>query len=288
MAPKSILIADSGSTKTAWCLLRPGQVDATCHTAGINPVLQGTDEVLSVLRGELLPQLAEQGAVGEAAPQRIVFYGAGCLPARIPLVAEALQALFPHAVVAVGSDLLGAARALCGHNEGMACILGTGSNSCLFDGAGIVANVSPLGYVLGDEGSGAVLGRCLVGDVLKGILPQPLREDFFDTYRLTADDIIERVYRRPMPNRFLASLAPFLARHRQEEPVRRLLTDNFGRFFRRNVAAYARPELPVHFTGSIAFFFSDELREAAHTEGFVVGRIEREPLLRLADFHRAD
>lgn len=281
-----MLIADSGSTKTAWMLVREGKPDVACHTRGINPVLQTEADIAALLDRELLPALSAQ-AVDTTAVRRVFFYGAGCLPTRRKAVDSALHAVFPVAAVQVDTDLLGAARALCGSAEGIACILGTGSNSCLFDGRRIVRNVSPLGYVLGDEGSGAVLGRCLVGDLLKGCLPDALRACFMEEFDLTPDEIIERVYRRPMPNRFLASLAPFLARHREEPGIRSLLTDNFGAFFRRNVAAYGRTDLPVHFVGSIAYFFSDELNEAARREGFSVGRVEREPLFQLVDFHRS-
>lgn len=285
MKKKITLIADSGSTKTAWVWMQDGQPDGACQTRGINPVLQAEADIAGVVSGELLPALPAQGA-DAALVERVFFYGAGCLPARRGAVESVLRRAFPGADVQVDTDLLGAARALCGESEGIACILGTGSNSCLFDGRDIVKNVSPLGYVLGDEGSGAVLGRCLVGDLLKGCLPDALRTCFLEEFSLTPDEIIERVYRRPMPNRFLASLTPFLFRHREEPGIRRLLTDNFGAFFRRNVAAYGRRDLSVHFVGSIAHFFSDELNEAAGREGFVVGRVERAPLMRLAEFHR--
>lgn len=282
------LIADSGSTKTAWMLMQEGRCDAVCHTRGINPVLQTADEVVQLLEAELLPALPVQDVVAAGTSGRIFFYGAGCLPSRRGAVETALRSLFPEAEIRVDSDLLGAARALCGHAEGIACILGTGSNSCLFNGERIVQNVSPLGYVLGDEGSGAVLGRCLVGDLLKGCLPETLKECFLTAYGLTPEAIIEHVYRRPMPNRFLASFAPFLAQHREEPGIRRLLLDNFRLFFQRNVAAYARPDLAVHCTGSIAFFFADELSEAARREGFALGCIERTPLDGMVAYHRAD
>ena len=178
----------------------------------------------------------------------------------------------------VESDLLGAARALCGRSEGIACILGTGSNSCHYDGTRISANISPLGWILGDEGSGAVLGRRLVGDVLKGEFSPELCEAFTEETGLTRTTIINKVYREPMPNRWLASLVPFLGRHRNDARVRQFLIDEFRRFLRRNVAKYQRLDLPVHFVGGIASSYQDELAEALRLEGMQLGRILKRPI----------
>ena len=196
-----------------------------------------------------------------------------------------LRACFPTTTVHVASDMLGAARALCGHSEGIACILGTGSNSCLYDGHDIVANVPALGWILGDEGSGAVLGRTLVSDLLKGQLPVALRDAFLKEYDLTQDAIIQRVYRGEQPNRWLASLVPFLASHCNEPSVHDLLIRSFCRFLRRNVLAYARPDLPVGFVGGVANQFEDELRAAVAAEGLLMGYIQREPIHGMVRYH---
>jgi N-acetylglucosamine kinase-like BadF-type ATPase len=180
---------------------------------------------------------------------------------------------------------MAAARALCQHEEGIACILGTGSNSCLYDGIHITSNVPPLGYILGDEGSGAVLGKCLVGNLVKGQLPKELKKDFEDQFNLNTAQIIERVYRQPLANRFLASLSIFLASHRDVHAIHEMLLENFISFFRRNVALYGCPELPVHFIGGVAAQYTDELDEAAETCGFKLGTVTKSPMLGMIRFH---
>jgi N-acetylglucosamine kinase-like BadF-type ATPase len=187
--------------------------------------------------------------------------------------------------VEVAGDLLGAARALCGSNEGIACILGTGANSCLYDGRQIIANTPPLGYVLGDEGSGAVLGIRFLNAVLKGLLPERLKTELLDWLQMTEADIIGRIYRQPLANRWLASLSLFIATHIDETDVRALVTDNFRQFFRRNVVQYGRRDLPVCFVGSIAHYYREQLGEAAAAEGFTLGRVEKSPVDGLTAYH---
>lgn len=278
-----MLVADSGSTKTDWLLLAPPRADVSVHTAGLNPFTLTPDALSGVLREELLPQLPQSVA---ASPNLDVwFYGAGCRGAGLADMERALLSAFPEARLHVFSDLLGAARALCHDAPGIACILGTGSNSCLFDGNEIRDNIPPLGFILGDEGSGAVLGRRLVSDVLKRQLPPALCKRFVDEFGLTADDLLRRVYREPIANRYLAAFAPFLGRHRDEPAVRTLVMDEFRRFFRRNIEPYRHPELPVHFVGSIAYFLRTELQAVAAEAGFRVGRILRSPIEGLRDYH---
>ena len=281
------LIVDSGSTKTAWLLGHEGRDidarEAVCaaqqmlETAGINPVRDDAATVREVV-GTAASQL-------KGLPREVHFYGAGCIEPYSQVVAEALRRAFPGAGVSVESDLLGAARALCGHREGIACILGTGANSCLYDGRGIRQQTPALGWILGDEGSGAVLGRRLVGDVLKGQLPAALCRAFLERFGLTQADIIELVYRRPQPNRFLASLVPFLAEHEGEEAVRAFLVREFRRFLVRNVAAYGRRDLPVSFVGGVAWQFQEQVREAARAEGFEPGSLLRSPIDGMARYH---
>ena len=215
-----ILIADSGATKTDWCLGEKTTDARVIQTQGINPFHQSAEHIYKVLTEELLPQLGEENHI-----THIHFYGAGCTPEKSVIVKEQLQALSLDADIDVQSDLLGAARSLCGKEQGIACILGTGSNSCLYDGEKIIANVSPLGYILGDEGSGAVLGKRLVGDCLKHQLPEHICQAFLNETGLTPADIINKVYRQPQANRFLASLTPFLSAHREEPEIHDLLID---------------------------------------------------------------
>ena len=263
------LIADSGSTKTSWVFIDNEGRHQELETLGINPVRDTEEEiekavhpVRRVWRGDL----------------SVFFYGAGCIPPYSDVVRGVLERCFPQAETHVESDLLGAAHALCQGEEGIACILGTGSNSCLYDGEGIVQNVSPLGWILGDEGSGAVLGRLLVGNVLKSQFSPALCQAFEEETGLTRADIIDKVYRQPLPNRFLASLVPFLGRHREEAEIHSFLIDELRRFLRRNVAQYRRLDLPVSFVGGIAHSYADELREALRLEGMTLGRILKRPI----------
>ena len=185
----------------------------------------------------------------------------------------------------VESDLLGAARAVCGHEPGIACILGTGSNSCLYDGKDIVKHTPPLGYILGDEGSGSYLGKTLLNGLFKGTLPEELKETFCTRFELKLPDIIERVYRLPAANAFLASLVPFIVEHRSHPAIHDLLIEAFCLFIKRNIAIYGHHELPINCVGGIAFQFEAELKEAAAKEGMQIGRVLLRPISGIVQFH---
>jgi N-acetylglucosamine kinase-like BadF-type ATPase len=187
--------------------------------------------------------------------------------------------------IEVNSDMLGTARALCGREAGIACILGTGSNSCYYDGKNIVANVSPLGFILGDEGSGAVLGKLFIGSLLKNQLTEGLKETFLDEYKLTPAEIIDRVYRKPFPNRFLATFSPFIAKHIEDNSIQLLVKNAFSDFFRRNVMQYDYRTCKVHFCGSIAHFYRDSLIEAANELQLNIGTIAQTPMDGLVAYH---
>lgn len=276
-----VLIADSGSTKTDWCLCDAGTPVLAVQTQGINPYHQTEEAIGQVLAEELLPQLTPLPTC-----LSVIFYGSGCAnDTACSRVKEAIQKVLATDDIIIHSDLLGAARALCGHDEGIACVLGTGSNSCLYDGKDIIANVPPLGYILGDEGSSAVLGRRLVGDCLKNQLPEAVRSEFLAEYNLTQETILEKVYRQPLANRFLASLTPFLSKHREVPEVHTLLVESFVDFFVRNVKQYRRPWLPIHFVGSIANAFNAELKEAAESLGMELGCILKSPMEGLVKYH---
>lgn len=274
-----ILIADGGSTKTNWALIGHG-CRHTFVTSGMNPLVLCEDEVVRLLREELTPHISGLDI------DSVFFYGAGCIPSVCGNMRGFLMAVTRCDDVCVESDLLGAARALCGHEQGIACILGTGSNSCKFDGSDIVQHVSPLGYVLGDEGSGAVMGRILLGNILKKQLPLPVIEDFFASYALDASAIIECVYRQPAPNKFMASFMPFVSKHIGVPEVEHMVVDEFKRFFKRNVMQYGGVDmLPVKFTGSVALHFAPQLRKAASECGLSVDSIVADPLPGLIAYH---
>ncbi len=279
-----ILIADCGSTKIDWCVLHNAKVEKQVFTLGMNAVMLTEEEMRTRLASELLPEL---GAIAEKITA-VFFYGAGCIsPEVCGNVARAIKANIPAAeTVEVYSDLLAAARALCGHEPGIACILGTGSNSCLYDGTGIASNVSPLGYILGDEGSGAVLGKLFIGDVLKKQLPAEICAAFLQEYDLDLLTIIRRVYREPQGNRFLASVTPFLSKNIAVPEIHALVLNAFRAFFRRNITNYTDyAKHPVNFVGSIAYYFGDILAEAAKAEGCTVGKIIKSPMEGLIKFH---
>lgn len=273
------LIADSGATKTDWCY---GSADQhqIIQTQGINPFHQSAETISLILSEELIPQLASRTLI-----THIFFYGAGCTPEKAKIVRTALQTFFPQATICVESDLLGAARSLCGREQGIACILGTGSNSCEYDGEKITSNISPLGYILGDEGSGAVLGKRLVGDCLKHQLPEHICQAFLEETKFTPAEIIDKVYRQPQANRFLASLTPFLSRHREEPEIHALLVSCFNDFFLRNVMLYNYSYFPVHFTGSIAWYFQEEVKEAAEKLNIRTGKFIKCPIHGLIAYH---
>ena len=276
-----ILIADSGSTKTNWYLKGKGRNGSfSCQTAGINPYYQTKEEIQEAL--------SEASVVRREGIKHIFFYGAGCAnPEKNAVLEDALNIYFNPENVEVASDLLAAARSLCGNNEGVVAILGTGSNSCYYDGNMIKQHVSPLGFILGDEGSGAVLGRTLVADLLKNQLPEYLQARFLEMFGQTAIEIMEKVYRKPFPNRYLASFTTFLSRYIGEEPVYQLVKNSFNAFFQRNIGQYPRSKyLPVHFSGSIAWHFSSVLKESARECGFTTGDIIRDPMKGLIEFHR--
>ena len=287
-----ILIADSGSTKVHWALVPASGQISEFRTDGINPLFQTCDAMRNSISNQLLPQMAPLLWAGTLT--HIFFYGAGCTPEKKVFVKKALETVFKKAEVFVESDMLGAARGLLGHNPGVACILGTGSGSCFYNGETIEWCVPSLGYILGDEGSAAVLGKRLVGDLLKNQLEptansqQPtanLKEIFFEEYETSMADIIEKVYRQPFPNRFLAKLSRFCADHIEDERIHALVYDHFVQFIRRNLVQY-RSEQPLGFVGSIAYYYRPILEEAMRAEGQPLGTILQDPIPGLIEYHK--
>ena len=280
-----ILIADSGSTKTDRILVAPDGTQTEFHTGGINPARDTRDIIYNVIYHDLLTEIDSPPPLGELEGGHVFFYGAGCISPFNENVQSVISELLPGCTVEVESDLLGAARALCADKPGIACILGTGSNSCLYDGKDIVMHTPPLGYILGDEGSGSFLGKTLLNGLFKGLLPEALKEEFCSKYNLTLPDIIERVYRLPAANAFLASLVPFIAEHRSHTAIHDMLVDAFCQFIAHNISIYGHKEMPINCVGGIAYQFAEELSEAVATQDMQIGRILRRPINAIVQYH---
>jgi len=278
-----ILIADSGSTKTDWICTADNDVTQSVqvHTQGLNPFHMSDDEIRDVLTNDLLPQL------GKVQVSSVYFYGSGVRPEVEERMSGLIREVFPHAeMIEAHSDLLGAARALCGHTWGIACILGTGANSCVYDGKEIVHNTPALGYILGDEGSGAVLGKHLLHDLYTGVLSPGIRSKFEQETGLCLSEIIDRVYRQKQPNRFLASLSEFVHRHLDDEGIRDMVYSTFSDFANMHLSRYGRRELPVSFVGSVAWYYQEQLSLVLQTLGYHVGTILKSPLEGLVSYHQ--
>ena len=247
-----ILIADCGSTKTDWVLCEGDDIIARARTQGLNPTHQESEEIFEILSTELTEEITAHN------PQKIYFYGAGCAyETANNRMRRALENIFSTKEIEINSDLLAAARALCKHEEGIACILGTGSNSCLFDGEKIIDNTPSLGYILGDEGSGAHLGRQLISDCIKKQLPKNICDKFFEQYDLNVATILEKTYHNSsLPNRWLASFTPFLSEYKKVPEINAMLKKCFKQFFKRNTMTYRRSWLPIHIVGNIGIHFS--------------------------------
>jgi N-acetylglucosamine kinase-like BadF-type ATPase len=275
-----ILLADGGSTKTEWRVIEDGAAGESLYTSGINPFFLSGEDIFILLEKEL-------NILSGKSFSKVIYYGTGCSSAiKENIVKRAIEKFFSPDEIFIGSDLLGAARALCQDEPGIACIMGTGSNSCYFDGTRIAANVSPLGYILGDEGGAAVLGRKLVSGVLKKQVPKDVIERFFETYKMSPADILENVYMKPFPNRFLGQFARFLSSNSAVPELRFIITSSFDEFIIRNILQYPEAEdLPVHFTGSIAWHFRPFLEESLKAKNLNPGTITQSPMENLVIYH---
>lgn len=275
-----ILVADSGSTKTDWLVADDFGETRSFQSAGINPFFRTTEDIIS----ELTPLFDKQHLPVEA----IYFYGAGIVnDEKAAVIKSALVAIFGEVKCEIGSDVLGAARAACGHNPGIACILGTGSNCCYFDGTQVVKGIPPMGYILGDEGSGAVFGRQLLGDYFKEIMPSELRAKFYERFKVEKDQVLERVYRAEKPNQYLASFTSFLNENLQYDYCLELVQTNFRLFVQRNIMQLSESRnLPVNFVGSIAYHFREILKSVLQKEDLTIGEVLKQPIEALLDYHR--
>ncbi|HPE77059.1 MAG TPA: ATPase [Draconibacterium sp.] len=275
-----ILIADSGSTKTSWCLTNGDDFTEYYQTGGLNPFFRNTEEIADELRLKLLPKTGIN-------IHQIFFYGAGVInPEKGSIVKNALFELYPEASIEVESDLLAAARSTLIREKGIACILGTGSNSCLYTGTEIVEHVPPLGFILGDEGSGAVLGRKLVGDFLKGVMPENISEKFKTRFQITYAGFMEGVYKKEKPNQFLAQFVPFINENISDEYCVNLIENSFQEFINRNISLYSDfREQPLSFVGSVAFYFQPQLKNVLTRNQLRLKTVLKEPLNGLLKFH---
>lgn len=274
------LIADSGATKTEWTLL-DGKKKKTLFTQGISPYFHTTAQIQGILEQELLPHLKK------TVPDEVHYYGTGCkAPENVKLVKKAIKKVFATADVDVNHDLLAAARALCGNKKGVACILGTGSNSCYYDGRRVAKNSPGLGYILGDEGSGAYLGKKVVQYYLYNTFDADLMDRFKAKFDTDNDTILDTVYKKPLANRYLAGFAIFLAENRGHFMIENIIEDGLNDFFFNHVYKYRESwSLPVNFVGSVAWGFKDVLKEMCNSYELELGTVLKNPMEGLIKYH---
>lgn len=278
-----IIIADSGGSKIDWRLLKKDGSIGQTQTEGFNPYYQPIEHLTKIVTKSLIPEIAETVS-------KVFFYGTGVSSEKNQqLIQTVFKNHFTEANIEIGWDLLAAARALCGREPGIACILGTGSNSCLYNGEKIIGNVANLGWILADEGSGTSLGKKLIFDRFRKKMPAKLEEQFNARFPWSREEVLERVYQQEKPGAFLAGFAKFIFQHLKEPYCYNLVYSSFLEFYENNVMKYDNYEkLKVHFTGSIAFYFSDVLRQVANDKGITVKNILEGPIAGLTLFHQKD
>jgi len=276
-----ILIADSGATKTDWRVVYSRQDTRSFQTNGFNPFFIDSKHIWDEVDKELVPYFDSKHV------KEVFFYGAGCTAVEQCIVIEdGLKPIFPDARIKIENDLLGAARSMCGHHEGIACILGTGSNSCFFDGKMITANIPSLGFMLGDEGSGAYIGKKILKEVFSLSAPADIREMFEKKYNYNRTDVLAHLYKQEMPSRFLASFVKFVHENISHPFMTDIIKSSFRDFFDIQVLKYQRyTEVPVCCTGSIAFYFAEILKEVANEKGIAINKIVQSPIDGLVEYH---
>lgn len=269
------IIADSGSTKTDWLIITDNQ-ELNINTIGLNPVFMSEEEISNIFKNEVLPNLPEDDKID------LYYYGTSCSsPERIAIVKNAFQVHIPKANIQVEHDLLGAARAACGRSEGIACIMGTGSNSCHYDGEKIVQNIGGHGYILGDEGSGANIGKTLMSLYMENQLPPSIKEKLEKEFNLNRNEVLVRVYKSPKPNRFLAQFAPFVYQHEQLHYIAQYSIETF---VEKHILKYDS-KLPVNIVGSTAHFFRPIVKDLLELYGYELNQITRKPIEGLKAYH---
>ncbi len=281
MIPSIKLIADSGSTKTEWCLIK-NKAKTLFTTQGMSPYFVNEAQAEQILSNEVIPMLKHNNI------DEIFFYGTGCKnPANIQMFKKVFKKVFPGAKATVDNDLSGAAKGLCGDEKGIACILGTGSNSCFYNGKKIVRNSPGLGFILGDEGSGAYLGKKVIQHYLYRIFDNELREKFDAAFQTSDNEILESVYKKPLPNRYLASFVAFLVKNRGHYMIENIIEDGLNDFFFTHVISYKEsPKLPIHFTGGIAYGFREVVEQLCLNYDLQPGNFLRTPMEGLIKYHQ--
>ena len=276
------IIADSSSTRTEWALVDGTEIVDHAFTSGLNPYFMTRREISHAIRLELPDSFFRRRW------EHLYFYGAGCANVeKIKVMESSLVAQFKTPCT-VSSDLLGAARGLLVNEPGLACIIGTGSNSCLYNGNEIVKNVRSLGYILGDEGSNACLGKMFIADVLKGLAPEELSKAFFESVQISTNTLMDEVYTNSLPSRSLARYAFFLKDHKDHPYVFNLIYNAMTAFFERNISQYDYRDKPIAFVGSGACMFEDILRKAASDFGASVGKVIRYSMPGLVEYHASN
>jgi glucosamine kinase len=275
-----LLIADSGATKTEWLIRDSGKWRDTILTMGYNPWHQSDkqlDQSISALKMQL----------DFSAVERLVFYGAGCGAAvNRQKVAEVLKRFFPETTIEVNHDLLAAAHALFGNTAGIACILGTGSNACVYDGQAVILQIPSLGYILGDEGSGAIIGKMICQAYFRNQLPENLAADFYSVYQLQLPEFLENVYKKPASAAYLADFTRFAWRHKENAFIQALLADAFDGFIDKQIGYFQQIKpLTIGFTGSVAFHFAKLLQERLDINGYKAGKILKSPAKGLMQYY---
>jgi N-acetylglucosamine kinase-like BadF-type ATPase len=274
-----ILIADSGSTKSSWCIA-DAQQSFFFETEGYNPYFVDTDYIVISLKSALPPEVEATKVTG------IYFYGAGCSADKMQIIEDALKSIFTNAKCYIEDDLLAAARSLLGKQAGFAAILGTGTNTCIYDGEHITHNIDSLGFILGDEGSGGAIGKKIISDYIRGNMPDDIKAKFLNTYNATADELIDNIYSKPMANRFCAAFSKFVYDNIQHQYAHDIVKDAFNDLFRKLVSNYPDyKKYPFNCVGSIGYYFRDILEDVANEYGMQLGRIEKSPIEDLVTYH---
>ena len=276
------LVADAGATKVDWGLINNSGEIHYFSTLGINPYFFKSEDIVNIF-GRELPKNLDRLDVSE-----IFYYGAGCSSkGRTKRVYDALKLTFPKAKILVDHDLLGAAIALCGNQKGIACILGTGSNACLYDGKNILDQHGGIGFILGDEGSGAHMGKLFIQQLFYKNVPDELKRDFYDTYKLKDEQIIDNIYMKEYPNRFLASFSPFLSQNISHSFIENIVLKSFDEFFKYHVKYFKDyQDYPFNSVGSIAIHFEEQIRKTITDYGMRPGIFIEKPIDYLVGYYK--